>query len=271
MRYHASRSIHRKAYNTTLYAKKADNTYVAREPITTLTPKNIQSIWPKELADYCQAAWNRYVQESSDIAGELKKTRGCLPESFTSKLCFSHFQKWRANGNRDFTWPQSIKIPIRSVKLIGVKDDGAVLPFSSGSHAFVERHGFKEVRLHIAADGKSIVPVFIPYWRKDSPLCSKPIKKDSQPLAVIRIGQIIEIKQSPGINTPVGKYRVGSTMQANIQLLPVFIADKKEALKAAGYLENGVNIGWNSFIKAAGYELSHCSSAQTEPACADQA
>ncbi|MCG2681161.1 MAG: hypothetical protein L6455_14525 [Kiritimatiellae bacterium] len=266
VRQHASRSNHRKAYNTTLYSKKADNTYVARKPFTSLTPKNLHSIWPKEFAAYCDAAWKRYVTESSGIDGELKKTRGCLPDAFTRKLCFSHFQKWHAVGAQELAWPQQVKIPIRSVKLISVKDDTAVTPFSSGTHAFVERHGFKEVRIHIAEDGKSFVPVFIPYWKGDRPLCEKPIKAGSSPVAVIRLGQPVEIKYSPGQNAPKGKYRVASTMQANIKLLPVYLADNKEALKAAGYLENGVNIGWNSFIKAVGYELPHCSSDQAESA-----
>jgi CRISPR-associated endonuclease Csn1 len=82
VRHHISRSNHQQAYATTLYSKKAKDTYVAREVFTTLTPKNIDNIWPKEFAHYCKAAWGRYADESPDIEAELKKTRGCLPKSF---------------------------------------------------------------------------------------------------------------------------------------------------------------------------------------------
>jgi hypothetical protein len=119
---------------------------------------------------------------------------------------------------------------------------------------------------HLAEDGKSFVPVFIPFWKGDRPLCEKPIQQGSRPVIVIRIGHPVDIKCSPGKNTPTGRYRVVSTMQSQIQLLPDFLADNKEALTAAGYLANGVNIGWNSFIKAAGYELPHRPSDQAKPA-----
>jgi hypothetical protein len=88
---------------------------------------------------------------------------------------------------------------------------------------------------------------------------------------VIRRGQTVEIKNSPGRNTPVGKYRVASTMQQNIKLLPVYLADIKEALKASGFLENGVNISWDTFIKSAGYELPHPPPVKPQPAGAAEA
>ncbi|HTB61993.1 MAG TPA: hypothetical protein VK737_00275, partial [Opitutales bacterium] len=64
--------------------------------------------------------------------------------------------------------------------------------------------------------------------------------------------------------TPKGEYRIASTMQMKIQLLPVHLADQKASLKASGFLENGVNISWDTFIKAVGYELPHPPSAQPE-------
>ena len=72
VRHHVSRSNHQQAYATTLYAKKAKNTYVAREVFTALTPKNLGSIWPKEFASYCEAAWMRY---SEGIRKHKKRTK----------------------------------------------------------------------------------------------------------------------------------------------------------------------------------------------------
>jgi hypothetical protein len=248
VRHHVSRSNHQQAYATTLYSKKAKNTYVAREVFTSLTPKNLGNIWPKDFAVFCEAAWTRYVEESPDIETELKKTKGCLPDSFTRKVCFSHFQKWRADNAPSFAWPEKVKIPIRNVRLISVKDDTAVVPFSPGTHAFVKRTGFKEVRIYPTADGKGFVRAFIPFWKGDKPISDKPIAKDAKPIAVIRRGMIIGLQKKPGGTIPSGKYRVVTTMQGQIQLIPAHIKKDKNALLAAGFLENGVNFSWDTFI-----------------------
>ncbi len=270
VRHHVSRSPHQSAYATTIYGKKAPNTYVAREVFTSLTPKNLSSIWPPDFAVYCRTAWAQFEDEAADIAAELKQSKGCVPESFTNRLCFAHFQQWREQVKRgddaDFSWPQTIKIPIRSVKWVGVKDDNAVAPASSNTKGFVARAGrspFREVQLQVSEDGTTLVPVFIPSWRKDAPIPKAPIDPSGKAVASIRRGQIVEIKHSPGRNTPCGVYRVASTMQKIIQLIPTHLADKKEALKAAGFLENGVNISWDTFIKAVGYELPHSPPAQS--------
>jgi hypothetical protein len=254
VRHHVSRSNHQQAYATTLYAKKDKDKYVAREVFTTLTPKNLGSIWPDTFASYCETAWRRYADESTDIDSELKKNKGCVPESFTKKLCFAHFQKWRADECPEFYWPKEIKIPIRSVRLISVKDDTAVVPFSPGTHAYVKRTGFKEVHIYPTADKKGFVRVFIPYWKNDKPISDKPIPEDAKPIAVIRRGMIVELQKKEGGKHPSGKYRVTTTMQAQIQLIPAHIKKDKTALLASGFLENGVNFSWDTFINALGHE-----------------
>jgi hypothetical protein len=208
------------------------------------------------LGDYLASAWEKYCETEPEWEKQIKANNKCLPEAFQKRLCFSDFQQWRADGAPAFIWPKQVKIPIKRVGYIGVEDDSAVAPASPGTKGFVARGSFREVRLHPSEDGKSLVPVFVPLWRLDKPIPKAPIKTDSESVAVIRRGQTVEIKNSPGRNTPVGKYRVASTMQQNIKLLPVYLADIKEALKASGFLENGVNISWDTFIKSAGYELS---------------
>lgn len=264
VRHHVSRSKNQQAYATTLYAKKADNTYVAREIFTTLTPKNLGSIWPESFAAYCEAAWNRYVEESLDINAELKKTKGCIPADFTRKLCFSHFQKWRADSAPTFVWPAHVKIPIRNVRLISVKDDSAVVPFSPGTHAFVKRTGFKEVRVHLAEDGKSYVPVFIPYWKGDKPLCGRPLREGELPVAVIRRGMVVETKKPFSTGQPAGKYRVLVTGQNQLRLLPHHVANKEDAIVAFGLGKKGLQPYWPDFIRALGYELPHSASVKPE-------
>ena len=263
--HHVSRSNHQQAYATTLYSKKAKDTYVAREVFTALNPRNLGSIWPKEFAAYCEAAWMRYNEESHDIEGELKKTKGLLPESFTQKLCFSHFQKWRAAAAPAFYWPDTIKIPIRNVRLISVKDDTAVMPFSPGTHAYVKRTGFKEVRIHLSDDGKRFVPVFIPHWKGDKPLCEKPIQK-IKPIAVIRRGMIVETKKPFSTGQLPGKYRILVTGQIQLRLLPHNVANKEEAIVSFGFGKKGIQPCWSDFVRALGYELPHPPSAQPQSA-----
>jgi hypothetical protein len=267
VRHHVSRSNHQQAYATTLYAKKAPNTYVAREAFTTLTAKNLSSIWPKEFAYYCEAAWRRYSDEASNIEAELKKTKGCVPEAFTRRLCFSHFQKWREDGAPEFSWPETVKIPIRNVRLISVKDDSSVAPFSPGTHAFVKRTGFKEVRVHLAADGKGFVPVFVPYWKGDKPIrdSDTPIQENSKPVVIIRRGMVVETTKPFSTGQPPGKYRVLVTGQNQLRLLPHHLANKEEAIVSFGLGKKGLQPYWPDFIRALGYEPPHPPSAQPPP------
>jgi hypothetical protein len=60
-------------------------------------------------------------------------------------------------------------------------------------------------------------------------------------------------------------------MQAKINLVPTHIQDKPEALLASGFLANGVNISWQTFFNAAGYELPHPPSVKPQSESPNQA
>ena len=265
VQHHISRSNHQQAYATTIYGKRGPDRYVAREVFTSLTPKNLGSIWPPEFAAYCEAAWGRYCGESQDWESELKYSKGCVPAKFTEKLCFAHFQKWRADGAPAFFWPEKVRIPIRNVKLISVKDDTAVVPFSPGTPGFVKRTGFKEVRVHLAEDGKSFVPVFVPYWKGDRPMLARPIRQGEKPIAVIRRGMVVETKKPFSTGQPPGKYRVLVTGQVQLKLLPHYVANKEDAILSFGLGKKGIQPVWPDFIRALGYELPHSPSPQPQP------
>lgn len=266
VRPHVSRSRHRQAYNTTLYARKAPDTYVAREIFTGLKPKDLQDLYPPEFSHYCRAAWNRYEEEADDFAQELKTTKGCLPDAFTRKLCFSHFQHWRATNETEFFWPKKIKIPIRSVRLISLKNDKAVMPASSGTNAFVKRTEFKEVRIHLSSDGKQYVPVFVPWWKSDKPFSNYEGTWNLIPICTIRRGTIIQTIKPFSNGRGPGKYRIGTAEQKQLQLLPYYLANTKEALIAADLPESGLRPYWSDFLRALGYELPHPPSPQSGPA-----
>ncbi len=276
VQHHVSRSPHQVAYATTIYGKKAPDTYVAREVFTTLTPKNLKDIWPPKFSAYCQAAWARYEEEkAADLDAELKRTKGCIPGSFTSRLCFAHFQHWREatrrSGSTEFQWPETVKIPIRSVKLISVKDDTAVRPFSPGTPGYVKRTGFKEVRIHLSADGKSFVPVFVPFWKGDAVPPEKPILAGSKPVAIIRRGMLVETKKPSSAGWPAGKYRVLVTGQERIKLLPCHVANTEDAMVAFNMPKKALQLTWPDFIRCIGHELPHPPSAQSKPSGAGEA
>ncbi|MEK7675810.1 MAG: type II CRISPR RNA-guided endonuclease Cas9 [Verrucomicrobiota bacterium] len=271
VQHHASRSNHQQGYNTTLYAKKDKDIYVVRKPLTSLTVKNLSSIYPNELAAYCEATWERYAEESANLDAELKKTNKHLPENFAKKLCFSHFQRWRADFAPAFRWPEKVNIPIKSVRLVAIKDDRAVVPFSKGTRAYVERTGFKEVRIHPSEDGKSFVPVFVPYWKGDSPFSSYSFAPNSKPVAVIHKGQVVELKKALAAGAPAGKYRVLVMGQEQIKILPPHVANKDEAKIAFQLPKSGLQPYWPEFIRCIGYELPHPPSAQSQSPGAVQA
>lgn len=253
VRHHTSRSQHQQAYATTFYARKAANTYVAREVFSHLKPKDLPDIWPKELAAYCDAAWQRYSVEVSSLEAELKQTKGCIPESFIRRLCFSHFQQWRARGGGVLEWPAEVKIPIVSVGVVSVKDDAAVVPSSPGTHGFVKRTSFREVRIQPSADGKNLVPVFVPYWKGDIPVCDRPVMAGAKPIATIRRGMVVRTQKAL-CGHPPGDYRVVVTGQRQVKLLPHFVANDEKALLAFGFPKTGLQPYWADFIQALGYE-----------------
>lgn len=271
VQHHVFRSPHRQGYNTTLYAKKNKDMYVVRKPFTSLTVKNLSSIYPKELAEYCQTAWDHYADESPDIKAELRRNDNHLPENFTRKLCFSHFQKWRAISTFAFQWPEKIKIPIKNIRLVAIKDDSAVVPFSAETKAYVERTRFKEVRIHPSEDGRSFVPVFVPYWKGDPPFSPFSFAQASKPIAIIRKGQVVELKKPLAAGAPPGKYRVIVLGQEQIKILPPYVANKEEAKIGFNLPKSGIQPYWPEFIRSLGHELPHPPSARSKPPRAHEA
>ncbi len=269
--HHVSRSNHQQAYATTLYAKRDKDTYVAREVFTSLKPKDFDDIFPKKLGAYCAAAWLEFEAETTDLADQLKKSKGCLPESFTRKLCFADFQRWRATGAPEFAWPKEVKIPIRNVRLISVKDDSAVMPFSKGTNAFVKRKTYKAVHIHLSADGKRFVPALIPYWQGDTPVCNEPIDPSYGIITVIKKGQAVELKKTLAAGYKPGRYIVTDFGQVQVIILPGHIADNDDARVSFGLPRTGIKPRWHEFVCCLGYELPHSPSSKSESAGAAKA
>ena len=237
--------------------------------------------YPRDFSAYCQAAWARFSEENPVVIAELQKVRKNnrpkyhVPESFTTRVCFAHFQQWRervkAGDNAEFEWPITVRIPIRSVRLVSVKDDTAVARFSSGTHAYVKRTGFKEVRIHLALNGKGFVPVFVPYWKGDAPFQGEPIAPHSRPITVIRRGQVVKLTKPLAAGAKPGTYRVLVLGQNQVSILPDYLANKEEAKVTMGIPKTGIKPYWPEFVQALGYELPHSPSAQSESAGAVEA
>jgi hypothetical protein len=121
----------------------------------------------------------------------------------------------------------------------------------------VKRTGFKEVRVHLAEDGKSFVPVFIPYWKGDKPLCERAIRGGEKPITVIKRGMVVETQKPFSTGQPAGKYRILTTSQNQLRILPHHVANKEEAILSFGLGKKGLQPYWPDFIRALGYELPH--------------
>ncbi len=259
IRHHASRRPHRSGYFTTLLGKRDANVYVCREKLNTLKPMNFRDVYPPELGEYLITAWSHFTADAN-AADEKQKNKGQLPDHFIEKLCFAHFQRWReaarkSNTTPQFKWPERPIIPIRTVKLVSVKDDRSVMPVHADIKAFVKRDGYREARIHLSADSIRLVPVLIPFGKSDQPIMIHPIAPDKRPYHVLRVNDTVHLVTSPGTGKPAGKYIIKSTRQNQIQLLPVHLSGDADGLVAAGFPENGVQLTWQQYFKHAGYEL----------------
>ncbi|MGN6643958.1 MAG: hypothetical protein ACTHKU_13255, partial [Verrucomicrobiota bacterium] len=187
----------------------------------------------------------------------LKKNNTKLPSVFVEKMCFSHFQKWRHEKAPTLFWPDRVKIPIRSVKLIAPVNDNSVLRFAQGTPGFVKRTTFKEVHVYPKADGKGFVPVFIPYWRGDKPLGMAEVLPVSKHVKILRKRSIIKTVKPLSTGHPPGYYCLYELGQVQPYLLPPHIAKKEEAIASFGIKKSGIKPRWPDLIKALGYELPH--------------
>ena len=269
VRHHESRSNHKQTYATTVYGKLAPDTYAAREKLTDLKQTDFRDFHPKELGAYFDAAWDRFKNETPAIETLLKKTNNKLPPAFVEKLCFSHFQQWREDKAPAFFWPEKVKIPIRSVKLIAPVNDDSVLRFAKGTPGFVKRTTFKEVHIYRRADGQGFVPVFVPYWKGDKPLGIDEALPDSKPVTILRKRSIIKTVKSLSTGHPAGVYCLYELGQIQPYLLPPHIAKKEEAIESFGIKKSGIKPRWADLIKALGYELPHPPSVKPQSESSD--
>jgi hypothetical protein len=261
---HVSRSKHHEAYATTIYGKLAPDTYASREKVSDLKEADFKDIHPNELGAYFRAAWGRFKLEASDLEAQLKRTNNKLPASFTEKLCFANFQSWRARKVPTFTWPQTVKIPIRSLKLIAPINDNSVVPFAPGTPGYVKRTTFKEVRVYPRADGKGFVPVFVPFWERDKPLGLDQALPGSSPVAVLRKKSIIKTVKALPTGHPPGLYCLYELGQVQPYLLPPHVAKNENAIVGFGIKKSGIKPRWHDLIRALGYELPHPPFAQPQ-------
>jgi hypothetical protein len=271
VRHHESRSNHRQTYATTVYGKLAPDIYAAREKLVDLKASDFRDVHPKELGIYFQAAWERFRNESPNLDVQLKKTSNKLPVAFVERLCFSHFQKWREEKAPAFAWPSSVKIPIRSVKLIAPVNDDSVLRCTRGTPGYVKRTTFKEVHIYPKADNKGFVPVFVPYWKGDKPVGLNDILPGSKPVVILRKRAIIRTLKPLSTGHPAGIYCLYELGQVQPYLLPPHIAKKEEAIESFGIKKSGIKPRWPDLIRALGYELPHPPSPESQSSGSVQA
>lgn len=247
-----------KHYDTTLLGKReveGESWFVARDELSALKSKDARNIYPKELGDYVTAAWKLFEQE-----GGMPGKNGIMPEGFINRLCFSHFQRWRALGGASFAWPDRVKIRIRSVRYRRVKDPDAVMGLrrnrkqkNPDDGPFVNRTGFREAWIVLKPDGSLDSVVRVPHFHGD-PLA--PREKRPANAIVIRRGGVVRLKKAPYPGAPAGEWRVLVTGESQVKLVPALLAkgfksneDKALAYRSWGIPETGWNPAWKTLVQ----------------------
>jgi len=247
-----------KHYKTTLLSMKkvindkreTEEWFVSRELLSSLRPKDTKKIYPKELGTYISTAWKFFEKEGGKTGkGDL------FPKEFVDSLCFSHFQRWRSKGMPEFSWPEKIKIPIKTVRYFSVKDPDAVLPLkrNADNGPFVKREDFREAWILLKEDGTFDKVIHVPHYRKD-PLYPKMKRPNSA--IVIQKGQNVILKSSPYPNSPAGAWRVMIIGKIIVKLIPAVLAqnfkskdEESKTYKLFGMPESGWKATWNNFFK----------------------
>ncbi len=288
VRHHVSKSRRTAGYETTIYGQAKQtvvengvkrripvpDVYLARKELAKMTVANFRDVHPEDFGAYLAEAWQHFAAQTPNLPELLKKTKDKLPESFIARLCFSHFQAWREAVIRETAvppWPDSVKISIRSVKLVAPANDSTVVPFAPGTKGFVKRATFREVRIHPSADGKGFVPVFVPYWKGDKLIGIENALPASSPVAVLRKRDVIQTVKPLPTGHPPGHYCLYELGQVQPYLLPPHVAKKEEAIVSFGIKKSGIKPRWADLIRAMGYELPHPPPAQPSSAGPDQA
>lgn len=199
---------HASHYDSTLLGKrkiiissktkqKEEVRFYKRVPVvgSHLKEKQIENgdIYPQALGEYIKTAWRKFKSENENCVFEKTK------EQFFNKLCFSHFQRWRALGENmeveNFKWPVKVKIPIRNVRIQSQKNEDAVMEIRPKT--YVARTGYKGLAIYKTLEGKRI-GIYVPYWKTDAIYeqeCKK-IPKDSKLLIVLRTNMAIKLKKA---------------------------------------------------------------------------
>jgi hypothetical protein len=145
VRHHVAQATHRQPANTTIYSKRGLDKFVAREPLTTLSPKDLIGegnrpcrVHPPELGKYIWELWSGYANDfyeyltaaRDDWMGtydfEAKRDAKAAMKDFQSRLCFVEFEAWRS-GDREAppALPDAPKHPAKidgKMKLVIGKD-----------------------------------------------------------------------------------------------------------------------------------------------------
>lgn len=287
VRHHVTKGNHRKFFDTTLYGKRGHDLYIARKPLSKMKPKQLHKVYPETLADYIVAAWALFEQENPDIDTLIKEeNRGkevqekvSLPIKFTSRLCFSHYQRWavkQMSANLpQFSWPSEVKKPIKSVSVVADDGDSAMFETRKGSQTFVSQTEFKEIRVFVHPNGKKFVAEYVRPWARDGRDVYERVPERSKFVCRLRKGDDFLIRRSLPAKKIDAETRwiLKKTFSTGcVSILPAHLSHNKEVLESLGFdTINFVRISLNDLMFALGYELPHPSSAQSESAGAAEA
>lgn len=235
VRHHVAQATHRQPANTTIYSKRGLDNFVAREPLTTLSPKDLIRegnrpcrVHPEELGRYLWKLWSGYADDfhayltaargewlkSYDFAA--KRDLKSALKDFQSRLCFVEFHAWRS-GDRAAppALPDEPKHPVTvdgKMKLVIEKDSAPQLDLPKQMKLFSALPEDFQKRLCFTAFQK---------WRE------KQTEEASFPgkvlIPIVKVRYIAKIGLGtavPGPKTMPGKVWVKRTDFREVRLMP---------------------------------------------------
>ncbi|MGE0415134.1 MAG: type II CRISPR RNA-guided endonuclease Cas9 [Verrucomicrobiales bacterium] len=180
-----------------------------------------------------------------------------LPGDFTDRLCFSAFQRWRAQPDAaTVEVPSRVVIPIRRLMMLVSADGGAMATVTGGDgiSRFVPRKEYRQVEIVDGEDG-GVVLVFVPFYKGDTayaPFGSP--KPGGKRHRVLRKGDLVKFPQAWG-DPPSDVYILAAlNPSGQPHLMLPHVANEKRAMAAFGHSSSGWKPGWPTVITALGLQ-----------------
>lgn len=100
-----------------------------------------------------------------------------------------------------------------------------------------------------------VVPVFVPYAKRDKPYSNYEFVRDAMPVMVLRKQCIVRFVKDYSSTYMSGNYVVLVLGESVVKFTLPYVVNTKEALMANGLPKSGLQAKWHLLIPALGFEF----------------